>query len=103
MQYTFSGSTGRAQLIVREEEVIKGRIMKRLETPEYLVKLLPRSANRNTAFSSAGEPAYRGSELEKALMHIRAWTGLELTKLPQALEQLRSRPAETVHEEALAS
>jgi hypothetical protein len=73
MNYTIIGRTGRAQL-----SVIKGR---------YRVRLLPRGAHRSTAYASAGDQVYSGPDLEMALLHIRAWTGLERVDLPAEVRE----------------
>src|SRR5438105_214167 len=68
MNYTIVGRTGRAQLAVQN-----GR---------FRVRLLPRSAHRSTSYATAGDQVYSGPDLEMALLHIKAWTGLEKVDLP---------------------
>ena len=71
MNYTIVGRTGRAQLTVQN-----GR---------YRVRLLPKGAHRSTSYRSAGDQVYSGADLEMALIHIQAWTGLERIDLPAEL------------------
>ena len=68
MKLTIVGRTGRAQLSVRGST--------------FSVRLLPKRAHRSTSFAAAGDQAYVGSDLEMALLHIRAWTGEEKVELP---------------------
>ena len=68
MNLTIVGKTGRAQLTVHN-----GR---------FRVRLLPKSAHRSTSYATAGDQAYSGPDLEMALLHIKAWTGLEDVQLP---------------------
>ena len=92
MKYTIHGKTGRAQLTVRDMTGEDVPIRSRQEKPDFVVKLLPKRANRNTAYSIAGDPVYRGSDLELALMHIQAWTGLERIPLPASLQKYVADP-----------
>ena len=85
MKYTFLGKTGRAQLTVYESE---------LNRPRFRVRLLPRGANRSTAYATAGDQAYLGADLEMALLHIRAWTGIENVALPASLLRYTAHAAE---------
>ena len=94
MKYTIHGKTGRAQLTVKDFTGAETPVQKRRDQPEFVVKLLPRLANRNTAFSIAGDPVYKGSDFELALMHIQAWTGLERIPLPDSLQRY-VQPAES--------
>ena len=68
MNVTIVGRTGRAQLTVQN-----GR---------FRVRLLPRGAHRSTSYATAGDQVYSGPDLEMALIHIKAWTGLEKVNLP---------------------
>ena len=68
MNYTIVGKTGRAQLTVKD-----GR---------FRVRLLPKSAHWSTSYATAGDEVYHGDDLEMALVHIKAWTGLESVNLP---------------------
>ena len=45
-----------------------------------------RRANRSTSYATAGDQAYLGPDIEMALLHIRAWTGLTDFILPTALQ-----------------
>jgi hypothetical protein len=96
MKVTLYGKTGRALLTVWDytgEDVLE---RKRKDKVEFSVHLLPRSANRNTSFAAAGDLAYFGPDLELALVHIRAWTGLEDIRLPQSFDKfLEKNDAET--------
>lgn len=87
MKHTFYGKTGRAQVTVVDLTDPSLPLRKRREEPEFQVRLLPRDANRSTAYTSAGDLTYVGSDLSKALMHVRAWTGLEEVELPAGLRK----------------
>ena len=87
MKHTFYGSTGRAQVTVVDMTDASLPTNKRRESPEFQVRLLPRSASRSTAYTSAGDLTYSGSDLSTALMHVRAWTGLEEIDLPAGLRK----------------
>ena len=94
MKYTIHGKTGRAQLTVRDYTGPEVPMAKRRERPEFIVRLLDKRANRNTAFSVAGDPVYRGPDFEVAMMHIKAWTGMEEIALPASLKPYTERRAE---------
>lgn len=68
MNYTIVGRTGRAQLTIRNGK--------------FRVRLLPKSAHRSTSYATAGDEVYNGPDLEMALVHIKAWTGLDAVSLP---------------------
>ena len=87
MKHTFWGKTGRAQLTVVDLTGDNVPLRKRMSEPEFHVRLLPPNANRSTAFSGAGDLTYAGSDLSKALMHVRAWTGVEEIELPAGLRK----------------
>ena len=87
MKHTIYGKTGRAQLAVHDFTGKNVPERKRRPHPEFCVKLLPRTADRNTAFASAGDEVYFGPDLEKAMMHIKAWTGLETIELPSEIQK----------------
>ncbi len=87
MKATIYGRTGRAQLVVHDFTGPHIPPRRRKERPEFAVYLLPNSANRNTSFAAAGDPAYYGPDLEKALLHIRAWTSLEEIDLPHSIRR----------------
>jgi hypothetical protein len=87
MKHTFYGKTGRAQVTVLDLTNPSLPLRKRRDEPEFQVRLLPRGANRSTAYTSAGDLAYAGSDLSKALMHVRAWTGLDELELPAGLRK----------------
>ena len=87
MNHTFYGATGRAQVTVVDLTGASVPLQRRRESPEFQVRLLPRSASRSTAYTSAGDLTYSGSDLSKALMHVRAWTGLEEIDLPAGLRK----------------
>jgi hypothetical protein len=87
MKHTFYGKTGRAQVTVVDLTDPNLPTRKRRDEPEFQVRLLPRSANRSTAYTSAGDLTYSGSDLSKALMHVRAWTGLDSIELPAGLQK----------------
>ena len=87
MKHTFWGRTGRAQLTVVDLTADNVPFRQRKPAPEFHVRLLPRSANRSTAYSTAGDLAYTGSDLSTALMHIQAWTGVEEFSLPAGLRK----------------
>src|SRR5262245_25403123 len=93
MKYTIHGKTGRAQLTVRDFTGEEVPIRSRKEKPDFVVRLLPKRANRNTAYSVAGDAVYKGSDLGVALMHIQAWTGLERIALPASLQKYVAEPA----------
>ncbi len=99
MKHTVYGRTGRAQLVVEDYTGPHIPPRRRKERPEFAVYLLPNSANRNTSFAAAGDPAYHGTDLEKALVHIKAWTSLEEVPLPREIrrylemEQTTNSPA----------
>ena len=78
-RHTIVGRTGRAQLVIGDAV--------------FSVRLLPKSAHRSTSFATAGDPAYVGPDLEKALLHVRAWTGLETAELPAELRELAAQAA----------
>ena len=92
MKHTIQGKTGRAQLIVRTPSEKQTAVLQ----PEFRVYLLPNSANRNTSFAGAGDPAYFGPDLEKAIMHIKAWTGLSEVSLPPAFGKYAAKE-EAIH------
>lgn len=79
-KHTIVGRTGRAQLTIRSDM--------------FSVRLLPKSAHRSTSYAAAGDPAYVGPDIEKALLHIRAWTGLEPAELPAELRALAVQPSQ---------
>lgn len=87
MKYTFTGKSGRAQLTVFDSD---GKALK----PRFRVRLLPRGANRSTAYATAGDQAYLGADIEMALLHIRAWTGIVTIELPASLKRFDSQGAE---------
>ena len=87
MRHTIIGKTGRAQLLVYDLTGENVPPRQRKERPDFCVRLLPKNAHRSTAYSSAGDEVYFGPDLEKALMHIRAWTGLEDIDLPMHLSR----------------
>jgi len=87
MKVTIYGRTGRAQLAVHDHTGENVPISKRREKPEFTVCLLPRSASPHTSFAAAGDPAYYGTDLELALLHIKAWTGLDHVELPQEIQK----------------
>ncbi len=93
MKYTIIGRTGRAQLVVYDLTGENVPLRHRKDRPEFCVRLLPRSAHRSTSFTSAGDEAYFGPDLSVALMHIRAWTGVENIELPDEFR----RYAELAH------
>lgn len=90
MKHTFWGKTGRAQVTVVDLTDPNVPLRKRRDEPEFQVRLLPRSASRSTAYTSAGDLAYAGSDLSTALMHVRAWTGIEEFDLPMGLRKYLS-------------
>ena len=87
MKYTIYGKTGRAQLAVYDLTGEHVPARRRRERPDFRVRLLPRTANRSTAFATAGDEVYCGPDIETALLHIRAWTGLEEIALPEAMRK----------------
>ena len=87
MKHTFWGKTGRAQLTVVDLTGDRVPLRKRMSEPEFQVRLLPRSANPSTAFAGAGDLTYSGTDLSKALMHVRAWTGVDEIDLPAGLRK----------------
>jgi hypothetical protein len=87
MKHTFYGKTGRAQVTVVDLTDPRLPQRKRRDEPEFQVRLLPPGANRSTAYTAAGDLAYAGSDLSKALMHVRAWTGLDNIELPAGLRK----------------
>lgn len=87
MKHTFYGKTGRAQVTVVDMTDPSLPERKRRDRPEFQVRLLPRSANRSTAYISAGDLTYAGTDLSTALMHVRAWTGLDEIDLPAGLRK----------------
>jgi len=87
MKHTFYGKSGRAQITVVDLTDPRLPERKRRDEPEFQVRLLPRSANRSTAYTSAGDLTYTGSDLSAAMMHVRAWTGLEEIELPACLRR----------------
>ncbi len=93
IRHTIVGATGRAQLVVLDQTGPSVPAHRRKERPEFRVRLLPKSAHPSTAFAAAGDTAYRGSDLQLALLHIKAWTGLERVDLPEDVR----RYIETAH------
>jgi hypothetical protein len=87
MKYTIEGRLGRAQLIVIDMTGPGVPEHKRQERPEFRVRLLSKRANRNTSYAAAGDEAYRGSDFDRALLQIKAWTGLEEFPLPSGLRK----------------
>jgi len=87
MKLTINGRTGRAQLIMVDMTGENVPLRKRKDHVDYCVRLLPRTAHRSTSFSVAGDEVYFGPDLEKALMHIRAWTGEENINVPARMRQ----------------
>jgi hypothetical protein len=79
MKLTIVGRTGRAQLTVRGST--------------YSVRLLPKRAHRSTSFAAAGDQAYVGPDLDMALLHIQAWTGVESVELPAEIRPQISQAA----------
>jgi hypothetical protein len=94
MKYTIHGKTGRAQLTVRDYTGPEVPISQRRDKPEFIVRLLDKRANRNTAFSVAGDPVYRGPDFDVAMMHITAWTGMDESALPASLKRYASTRVE---------
>lgn len=87
MKHTFWGKTGRAQLTVVDMTGEHLPERKRRPEPEFHVRLLPRTANRSTAYTSAGDLAYAGTDLTTALLHVRAWTGVGESEMPAGLRR----------------
>lgn len=83
MKYVIHGKTGRAQLVVHDFTGEDVPLRKRKDHVEFAVYLLPRSANPNTSYTAAGDQAYYGPDLDRALLQIRAWTGLDEVRLPR--------------------
>jgi|SRR5579862_1155161 len=92
-KYTVVGPTGRAQLIVEDMTGESVPLRKRRDRPDFCVRLLSRRAHRSTSFSSAGDRAYYGPNLDIALMHIAAWTGLAEVPLPAILQRFAEQAA----------
>ena len=95
MKYTFIGRTGRAQLTVFDSS-------EGLNRARFRVRLLPRGAKRSTSYATAGDQAYLGPDLEMALIHIRAWTGLTDFMLPAALQAHMPESAQDTGDRQLA-
>jgi hypothetical protein len=70
VKHTIEGRTGRAQITIQNEK--------------YRVRLLPKGAHRSTSFTTAGDQVYFGPNLDMALMHVSAWTGIENIELPES-------------------
>ncbi len=87
VKHVIVGKTGRAQLVVKDYTAESIPLRHRKEKPEFQVYLLPRYANRNTSYASAGDPAYYGSDLEVAMMHVKAWTSLAEVELPSVIKK----------------
>ena len=100
MKTTIYGRTGRAQLSVIDMTGPDVPARKRREKPDFCVTLLPRSASRSTSFASAGDRVYFGPSYEMALLHIRAWTGVERLTLPHQMLDVIDRLAATDVSEA---
>jgi hypothetical protein len=91
MKHTIVGRTGRAQLVVCDLTGENVPLRRRRERPDFCVRLLPRSAHRSTSFSAAGDQVYCGPDLQMALLHIKAWTGLEEIRLPREMQRYIER------------
>ena len=90
MRHVVVGKTGRAQLVVKDFTGETIPIRHRKDRPEFEVYLLPRFAKRSTSFASSGSPAYDGHDLNTAIMHIQAWTGLSDIDLPSHIEKYKN-------------
>lgn len=87
MKHTIVGKTGRAQLVVYDLTGENVPLRRRKARPDFCVRLLPRSAHRSTSYTAAGDEAYFGPDLSVALMHVRAWTGLDRIDLPSEFQR----------------